>query len=291
MDNNFRQIESIIPLPPSHMVGDGFRVHNFFPRYGEKRMSPFFLLDYNPEYYFPPSEKPRGVGAHPHRGIETVTIAYKGKIAHHDSTGNGGVIGEGDVQWMTAGSGLLHNEYHEKEFSRKGGNMQMVQLWVNLRKKDKMTAPAYQAIENHKLGKYVLDKGKGQVEVISGSFKGVSGPAKSFVPIDLFNISLVKDSFIDFSLPENHNTGLLVIQGEIRVNNEISAAESSFVLFKNLDELIQIEASHNCKVLVMSGEPIDEPLVSRGPFLMNTMEEIKQAWEDFYNGKFGFLED
>lgn len=289
--NKFRKIETVLALPPSHMVGDGFKVHNFFPRYGDKRMSPFFLLDYNPEYYFPPSDKPRGVGAHPHRGIETVTIAYQGKIAHHDSKGNGGVIGEGDVQWMTAGSGLLHNEYHEKEFSLKGGNMQMVQLWVNLRKKDKMTSPAYQSIENRHLGKYILEDEKGQVEVISGSFKGVAGPAKSFIPIDLFNISLNKGSLIDFSLPEHHNTGLLVIKGEIRINDNTDVEESSFVLFENLNESIQLEASDNCKVLLMSGEPIDEPLVSRGPFLMNTIEEIKEAYEDYYNGLFGYLED
>jgi quercetin 2,3-dioxygenase len=290
MKSNIKSIERIIPPPTVHMVGDGFLVHNFFPRYGESRMSPFFLLDYNSEYYFPPREKPRGVGAHPHRGLETVTIAYQGKIAHHDSVGNAGVIAEGDVQWMTAGSGILHNEFHEQEFSRKGGNLQMVQLWVNLRKQDKMTAPGYQGIENHQLGRYEFEKNMGLAEIISGSFYGVNGPARSFSPVDLFNISLIKGAGIDFPLPEHHNTGILIIKGNVRVNDN-SVPADSFILFNNSGERIILEAEDNCKLLVMSGEPIHEPIEAHGPFLMNTREEIRQAFDDYYNGVFGVLED
>ena len=291
MKNNLKLIETIISPPAVHMVGDGFRVHNFFPRYGNKKISPFFLLDYNSEYYFPPREKPRGVGAHPHRGLETVTIAYQGKIAHHDSVGNAGVIGEGDVQWMTAGSGILHNEFHEQEFSRQGGLLQMVQLWVNLKAKDKMAPPTYQGIENQQLGKYSFDGDMGEADIISGSFKGVNGPARSFTPIDLFNLTLMKDAVTDFTLPEDHNTGILVIKGDVKINDLNNVPVNSFVLFRNTGELIKIEALNNCKILVMSGEPIDETIASQGPFLMNTMEEIQEAYNDYYAGKFGHLED
>jgi len=288
---NLRQIETVIPPPSPHMVGDGFRVHNFFPRFGEKRMSPFFLLDYNAEYYFPPREKPRGIGAHPHRGLETVTLAFQGKIAHRDSAGNGGVIAEGDAQWMTAGSGILHNEFHEQEFSRKGGNMQMVQLWVNLRKQDKMAPPAYQGIVNQQMGKYIFDKDMGKADILSGTFKGVKGPAKSFIPVELYTISLTKDSVIDFTLPEDFNSGIIVIDGTIKINDATPAPVNSFVLFKNSGTIIKVEAQDNCRFLVMSGDPIDEPLASGGPFLMNTREEIQEAYNDYYNGKFGYLED
>ncbi len=286
-----KTIEAIIPPPPVHMVGDGFRVHNFFPRFGEKRMSPFFLLDYNSEFYFQPREKPRGIGAHPHRGLETVTIAYQGKIAHHDSTGNAGVIAEGDVQWMTAGSGILHNEFHEQDFSRKGGNLQMVQLWVNLRADDKMSPPGYQGIENDKLGKYGMENNMGKADIISGIFKGVQGPARSFTPIDIFNLTLKKDAVIDFSLPERHNTGILLISGEVKVNDRNIVPANSYILFNNEGDRIIIEGLNNCKLLVMSGAPINEPIASRGPFLMNTREEIQKAYEDYNNGNFGYLED
>ena len=195
MDNNYKSIRAIIPPPAFHMVGDGFRVHNFFPshpRIGMMGMSPFFLMDYGSKWIVPPSETPRGVGVHPHRGFETVTIAYHGRVAHHDSTGNSGVIGEGDVQWMTAGAGVLHKEYHEKEFSKKGGVMQMVQLWVNLPAKYKMTPAKYQAIENSMMGRFVLQDKTSRVEVIAGEYKGTKGPATTFSPVNLFNAKLNK---------------------------------------------------------------------------------------------------
>jgi quercetin 2,3-dioxygenase len=286
-----KQIEAVMSPPAPHMVGDGFRVHNFFPgNLDMKRMSPFFLMDYNAKVEFPPTDKPRGVGVHPHRGFETVTIAYHGKVAHHDSTGNSGVIGEGDVQWMTAASGILHKEYHEKEFSKKGGAFQMVQLWVNLPAKYKMTAPKYQALAAAQMGKYELPDSGGHVDIIAGEFKGVKGTASTFSPIHAYNLYLNKNGKIDFALPENYNTGLLVVEGEVIVNEQKVKADH-FVLFKNLGTDISLEASSDAKVLVLSGEPINEPIVAYGPFLMNTKEEIVQAYDDVNSGKFGYLED
>jgi len=294
MDIRFKTIEAILSPPPPHMVGDGFRVHNFFPsgyRMHLNRMSPFFLMDYNAKVEFPPKETPRGVGVHPHRGFETVTIAYRGKVAHHDSSGNSGIIAEGDVQWMTAGSGVLHKEYHEKEFSRKGGMFQMVQLWVNLPAKHKMTPPKYQAIMNSMMGKYRLPDGKGVVDVIAGEYKGVRGPASTFTPINLFNARLNAGAKADFTLKENYNTGILIVEGKIKVNNTLTAPADHFVLFNNDGETILLEAHEYSIALILNGEPINEPLVPYGPFLMNTREEIVEAFNDLNSGKFGSLED
>lgn len=294
MMNNTKQIEAILAPPGTHMVGDGFKVHNFFPSYnliGEKGMSPFFLLDYNSRWIISPSERPRGVGVHPHRGFETVTIAYHGKVAHHDSAGNSGVIGEGDVQWMTAGSGILHKEYHEKEFSKKGGVFQMVQLWVNLPKKHKMTTPKYQAIENKDMTRVLLDDGKSFVELVAGKYKGEKGPANTFSPANMFNARLQKGIVADFSFNKEYNTGILIIEGEVRINDSKIAPADHFVLFKHDGEDFKVEAVKESVVLVLSGEPIDEPIASYGPFVMNTEEEIKEAYDDYYNGKFGYLQD
>ena len=287
-----KSIQQILPPPAPHMVGDGFRVHNFFPtgyNIGKNRMSPFFMMDYNSKIDFSPRENPRGVGVHPHRGFETVTIAYHGKVAHHDSTGNSGVISEGDVQWMTAASGILHKEYHEEEFSKKGGPFQMIQLWVNLPAKDKMSKPKYQAITNDQLGKYQLDNG-GVVEVIAGEFKGVKGAASTFTPIEMYNAKIKKGAAVTFDLPENFNTGILVVEGAVKVNGEKAPADN-FILFKNEGETISIEAEEDSILFVISGKPINEPVAAYGPFLMNTNEELEQALEDFNKGKFGYLED
>lgn len=294
MEKSFKNITTVFDPPPFHMVGDGFRVHNFFPsqaQIGLQGMSPFFLMDYGAKWMVPASEKQKGVGVHPHRGIETVTIAYHGKVAHHDSGGNSGIIGEGDVQWMTAGGGVLHKEYHEKEFSKKGGLFQMVQLWVNLPAKFKMTPARYQAIENPMMGKFVSEDQKCRVDVIAGDYKGIKGPALMFSPVNLFNARLKPGAKTDFSFPESYNSGILVVEGEVIVNHSGKAAENQFIYFGHSGELIDVEAAKDSILLVMSGEPLNEPIVPHGPFVMNTKEEIQMAYEDYYNGKFGYLED
>lgn len=294
MEKQLKDIKAIIPPPAFHMVGDGFRVHNFFPSLsgiGLYGMSPFFLLDYGSKWIIPPSEIPKGVGVHPHRGFETVTIAYHGKVAHNDSAGHSGVIEEGDVQWMTAGSGVLHKEYHEKEFSRKGGLFQMVQLWVNLPAKAKMTPARYQTIVNSKMTKVFLDDGKSCLELISGEYNGQKGPASTFSPVNLFNAKLFKGAGAGFVFSKKSNTGMLVIEGEIKINDQSTASENHFILFGHNGEDIRIEAVQDSIVLVLNGDPLDEPIASHGPFVMNTEAEIKKAYEDYYNGKFGYLED
>ena len=294
MEKRYKNIKAIIAPPPYHMVGDGFRVHNFFPslpEIGMTGMSPFFLMDYGSKWEVPPSDKPRGVGVHPHRGFETVTIAYHGKVAHHDSSGNSGVIGEGDVQWMTAGTGVLHKEYYEKEFNKKGGILQMAQLWVNLPAKDKMTPAKYQSIVNEDMGRFYLDEKKSFIEVISGEYLGTRGPASTFSPVNLFNAKLQSGSKAEFSFGENSNTGMVVIEGEVKVNNLKIAPEDHFIMFGHDGEDIALEAVKDSIILILNGEPINEPISSYGPFVMNTKAEINQAYEDFYSGKFGNLED
>ncbi len=289
---NTKQIQWVLNPPVAHMVGNGFRVHNFFPtgyKLKQNRTSPFFLLDYNSKIYFPPSKIARGVDVHPHRGFETVTIAYSGRIAHHDSYGNSGVIGEGDVQWMTAGSGILHKEYHEEEFTKSGGMFQMVQLWVNLPAKHKMTQPKYQAITHEQMGKYLLPADMGVVEVIAGEYRKVKGPASTFTPIEMYNVRAKKGAVISLSFPENYNTGILIIEGSVKINNKEIVPQNNFVLFENEGEDIFLHPQEDVILLVMSGEPINEPVVAQGPFVMNTKEEILQAYNDVNSGKFGNL--
>jgi len=289
---SIKAIEAVYPPGPAHFVGDGFRVHNFIPsRHGldMQRMTPFIMMDYGAKFHFPPSDAPRGVGVHPHRGFETVTIAYKGRVAHHDSAGGGGIIGEGDVQWMTAASGVLHKEYHEESFSQTGGDFQMVQLWVNLPSKDKMSAPKYQAIENTSIPKVLVDNG--YVEVIAGTFNGLDGIASTFTPIHLFNAHLQAGGKTVFSFPANYTTCLIVVEGEIKVNDSDEwVNQDHFVLFENEGENFQIEANEKSIVLILSGEPIHEPIAAHGPFVMNTRQEIMQAFHDFEAGKFGVLD-
>lgn len=254
------------------------------------RMSPFFLMDYGAKVEFPPSDEPRGVGVHPHRGFETVTIAFQGSVAHHDSAGNSGVIGEGDVQWMTAGSGVLHKEYHDKEYSKKGGPFQMVQLWVNLPAKDKMTAPQYQGIKQAEMGHVALANG-GTVDVIAGELNGVKGPAHTFTPIQMYKGNMNAGEELSFDLPASFNTGLLVVEGELTIHGESIVPTDHFALFLNDGETISISTQSGAKFLLLSGEPIMENLVPYGPFLMNTKEEIMQAYADLHAGKFGQLEE
>lgn len=289
-----KSVEFIASPREPHFVGDGFRVHNFIPsgfRLDMHRMNPFIMLDYNSPYNFPPSDKPKGVGVHPHKGFETVTIAYKGKVAHHDSSGGGGVIGEGDVQWMTAASGVLHKEYHEEEWSKKGGEFQMVQLWVNLPAKDKKSNPKYQAIKNQDIPRYNLSNNAGVIEVIAGEYQDTIGSASTFTPVHLFNAKLKKDGKANFSFPSHYNTALLVLEGNIIVNGEEKITTNHFALMANDGENFEIEATDDALVLVLSGEPINEPIAAQGPFVMNTREELIQAFNDFNLGKFGYLED
>lgn len=289
-----KNIEVVVPPKEPHFVGDGFRVHNFIPsayRLDMQRMDPFIMLDYNAKFYFPPSDKPRGVGVHPHRGFETVTIAYSGKVAHHDSSGGGGVIGEGDVQWMTAASGVLHKEYHEENFSKAGGDFQMVQLWVNLPAKDKMSSPKYQGITNDQIAKFKLPDNGGTVEVIAGKYQDIDGAADTFSQVNLLNARMNKGAKADFEFPAHYNTALLVVEGEVKVNQAEEVPTDHFVLFENKGEHFVVEASEDAVVLVLSGEPLNEPIAAHGPFVMNTQQEIIQAIDDFNNGKFGRLED
>lgn len=286
-----KKIQQVIPPQPTHFVGDGFKVHNFIPgipQLSMHRMNPFIMMDYNSPHYFSPTNKPRGVDVHPHRGFETVTIAYKGKVAHHDSTGNSGIIGEGDVQWMTAASGILHKEYHEENFSKAGGEFQMVQLWVNLPAKAKMSPPKYQAIDNNTIPKVELSNNGGTVEVIAGEYNQQKGAAFTFSPVNLFNTKLNQQGKAMFTFPAQYNTALLVIEGNVSVNNT-NVPTNHFVLFENAGEEFVVEAPEKAMVLVLSGEPIKEPIAAYGPFVMNTHEELVQAVEDFNNGKFGYL--
>jgi redox-sensitive bicupin YhaK (pirin superfamily) len=287
-----KQVEMVLAPKQPHFVGDGFRVHNFIPSgYGltMERMDPFIMLDYASRYHFPPTGKPKGVGVHPHRGFETVTIAYKGSVAHHDSAGGGGEIKEGDVQWMTAASGVLHKEYHAESFCATGGDFQMVQLWVNLPAKDKMSTPKYQAIENTQIPKIKVDGGI--VEVIAGAYQEHQGAASTFTPVNMLNAKLASGGSAEFSFPSNHNTCILVIEGEVILNNTEDVPLDHLALFKNEGESFTIKASQDSIVLILSGEPINEPIAAHGPFVMNTREQIMEAFQDYELGKFGELAD
>lgn len=291
-NSKYRGIEGVLSPTNTHMVGNGFKVMNFFPngKGFEERMSPFFLLDFNAEVNFPPSEISRGVGVHPHRGIETITFAYKGSVAHHDSAGNSGVINPGDVQWMTAGGGVLHKEYHEKSWDQKGGAFELVQLWINLPKKHKMTPAKYQSILHAKKPKVELANNMGVVHVVAGDYNGMKGIADTFSPVHIYDIHLNPGGKVDFTLPANFNSGILVVDGEIMIN-EARVPENHYVQLRNEAGEIHIQANKKTIMLVLSGEPLNEPYVSYGPFVMNTEEEIRQAIDDYNAGKFGFLQD
>lgn len=289
-----RKIEQVFGGAPFHMVGDGFRVSNYFPSATDfnKRMSPFFLLDYHPPFQYPATDNERrGVGPHPHRGFETVTIAYQGAVSHHDSAGNSGIIYPGDVQWMTAGGGILHNEYHEKTFASAGGVMQMMQIWVNLPKKHKLTAPKYQGITSDQIASVALPKNGGTVRVISGSFQDAKGAASAFTPVHMLDVKLNAGAELRLPMPKPYNLAVLVLAGEILVNGETRAQERDNVLFKNDGDEILLNAVTDATVMVLGGEPIEEPLVHYGPFVMNTVDEINQAIYDYRAGKFGYLAD
>lgn len=287
-----RGVEGVLPPANTHMVGNGFKVMNFFPngRGFEERMSPFFLLDFNAEVNFPPSDLDRGVGVHPHRGIETITFAYKGSVEHHDSKGNHGIIHPGDIQWMTAGGGVLHKEYHEQTFNRSGGAFEMLQLWINLPKKHKRVPAKYQSIAHAKKPKVPLPKGQGTVHVVAGEYNGVKGVASAYSPIHMYDMHLNAGADFSFELPGHFNSGILVVDGAVKVNGT-AAPENHYVQLKNEAGSIRIQVERKALLLVLSGEPLNEPYVSYGPFVMNTEDEIRECIEDYKAGKFGFLAD
>jgi redox-sensitive bicupin YhaK (pirin superfamily) len=254
-------------------------------------MSPFFLLDYHRPEAYAPTARRRGVGTHPHRGFETVTIAYEGSVAHHDSAGNGGVIRPNEVQWMTAGSGILHNEYHEENFARAGGVMHMIQIWVNLPRKNKMATPTYQALEKARIPETALAGGQGTVRVISGAYEDTKGAARTFSPAHMLDLRLKPGAQVRLPTPKDYNTALLVLKGTVRANESRDVTEGNFILFRNDGDEVRVTASTDAIALFLSGAPIDEPLVHYGPFVMNSVDEINQAIDDFQQGKFGHLDD
>jgi quercetin 2,3-dioxygenase len=273
-----------------HVVGDGFHVRNLFPSNDlDHELSPFIMLDYAGPTFYPATDHPRGVGEHPHRGFETVTIVYQGMVAHWDSAGNSGVIGPGDVQWMTAASGIVHEELHEKEWAKQGGTLQAIQLWVNLPKASKMSAPGYQTIVKEQIPVVELENGAGSLRVIAGSVKGVKGPAKTFTPIELYDLRLRAGHRVPLQLHAGHNTGVLVLSGRVKVDESQLLSEADLAVFASTGEPVTITADEDATILVMAGEAIDEPVARYGPFVMNTKAELIQAVNDYNAGKMGHL--
>ncbi len=288
-----RSLAGIVPAPKPHWVGDGFFVHGYFSVVPDlaRRLSPFVLLDYHAPRVYPPTENMRrGVGPHPHRGFETVTIALEGSVAHHDSTGAGGVIGPGDVQWMTAGAGILHKEYHEARFARAGGIMHMLQLWVNIPAKAKMTAPTYQLLASDAMGLARLPDHGGIVRVLAGSYASASGPARTFTPMDILDVRLNAGGSVTLDRDPAWNIAILVMKGSVRIDGGREAKAGDFAVFANDGRATTFAAlAPETHCMVLAGEPIDEPIVQYGPFVMNTENEIRDAIADYNAGRFGEL--
>jgi redox-sensitive bicupin YhaK (pirin superfamily) len=283
-----KSILGIYSAPRQHWVGDGFPVRSLFGYDGLGRhLSPFLLLDHAAPTRFEPAAQPRGVGQHPHRGFETVTIVYQGEVEHRDSTGAGGLIGPGDVQWMTAGGGILHEEFHSHAFTRNGGTVEMAQLWVNLPAKDKMTAPRYQTLLNAQIPSVDLPGGAGRVRVIAGELDGQRGPALTFTPMDVWDVRIGQGSTARFEAKDGRTLALVVLRGTVLINGGDVAREGQLVHFDRAGSGVEIEANSDAVLLWLSGEPIDEPVVGYGPFVMNSEDEIRQAIDDFNSGRFG----
>lgn len=291
LENAIKKILGIYDAPRPHWVGDGFPVRSMFSYNSHgAHLSPFLLLDYAGPAQFEPTDQPRGVGQHPHRGFETVTIVYQGEVEHRDSTGAGGLIGPGDVQWMTAASGILHDEFHSHAFTRNGGTLEMVQLWVNLPAKDKMSQPGYQTLLNENIPTVELAGDAGQLRVIAGEFDGHHGPAQTFTPMNVWDIRLNQNGVARFDMTPGHTVALIVLRGTVLINDDEIARESQFVHFDRQGSSIEIEANNDAMLLLMSGEPINEPIVGHGPFVMNNKAQILEAFNDFNNGTFGQIE-
>jgi len=286
-----KKIIGIYTSPRAHWVGDGFPVRTLFS-YDTmgKQISPFLLLDHAGPAAFTPTEQRRGVGQHPHRGFETVTIVYNGEVEHRDSTGAGGTIGPGDVQWMTAAKGIIHEEFHSEAFARSGGALEMVQLWVNLPAKDKMSDAGYQTILDGDIPTLPLADNAGSLRLIAGEFDGVKGPARTFTPIDVWDLRLNAGRSVTLDLHAGRNTALVVLRGTVRVNETEVAREGQLALFERDGTQLRLESNDDAMVLLLSGEPIDEPIVGHGPFVMNTEQEIHQAFADYQSGQFGQMQ-
>ena len=273
-----------------HWVGNGFPVRSIFS-YNDlgKEISPFLLLDYAGPENFPPSEQRRGVGAHPHRGFETVTIVYSGEVEHRDSSGGGGIVRPGDVQWMTAASGLVHEEFHGSEYAKHGGPFEMIQLWVNLSAKDKKAAPGYQNIANAQIPRVDLPSGAGVVRVIAGDYQGTHGPAHTFSPMNVWDVRLTAGARVEFSVSAGWTTALFVLKGRVRLGSGEVAGAAELAVLDREEDTFAIEALEDSALLFLNGQPIEEPIVGQGPFVMNTAEEIGQAMDDYRNGRMGRL--
>ena len=277
--------------PRGHWVGDGFPVRSLFSydRMGASNISPFLLLDYAGPSEFPPAQRPRGVGQHPHRGFETVTVVYSGELEHRDTSGAGGLIGEGDVQWMTAGAGIVHEEFHSQQFTEQGGLLKMVQLWVNLPASAKDTPAAYQTLLNKDIPRVSLEDDGGTLRVIAGEYLEHKGPANTFTPINVWDLRLEPGARVNLPIPEGHTTLVAVLNGSVQINDTDVLREAELANLDREGQEIVLESNNDARLLVLSGEPIDEPVVGYGPFVMNTEGEIKKAMLDFQSGKFGAL--
>ena len=277
--------------PHGHWVGDGFPVRSLlsYSRMGAANVSPFLLLDYAGPAVFPPAPYKRGVGQHPHRGFETVTLVYQGELEHRDTSGGGGIIGEGDVQWMTAGAGIVHEEFHSPRFTAQGGGLEMVQLWVNLPARDKGTAPRYQTLSREAIPSVQLSAGAGTLRVVAGQYDGVEGPAQTFTPINLWDMHLKPGATLALTVPEGHNTLVIVLKGTLQLNESDVLRDAELARLDPAGRDLRLETNNDTHLLIMTGEPINEPVVGHGPFVMNTQDEIQQAISDFQEGKFGML--
>jgi len=282
-----KQLHRITRTDDTHWVGDGFPVRTLFSyNTPDAEVSPFLMLDYAGPADFPAASTPRGVGMHPHRGFETVTLLYQGEVEHHDTAGHGGLIGPGDVQWMTAAKGLLHEEMHSAAFTRRGGTFEAIQLWVNLPAKYKMIEPHYQSITSDRIPVVKLDDEGSVVRVIAGYYQGLKGPANTYTPINLWELRLLAGQTVELDFPENYTTLLFALKGSVKINNSATINDAELAFFERLGKTITLTALKEATLLIMNGEPIDEPIAGYGPFVMNTQEEIRQAIEDFDVGRF-----
>jgi len=285
-----KTIKTIIKTAPSHWVGNGFPVKTLFSYHqNAAQFSPFLLLDYAGPMNFPGDGVKRGVGEHPHRGFETVTLVYQGGVAHRDSAGNGGVIGPGEVQWMTAGSGLMHEEFHSPQFGSQGGDLQMVQLWVNLPRDLKMTAPKYQSITRDDIPELELANNAGKLRLIAGQYADAVGPAQTHTPVSVYDLRLNAGGEVSLDIPVGWTSVVLVLNGAVTVNGDSLVTEAQLALLSRENSGVTLAAQEKSTVLVLAGEPIHDPIVGHGPFVMNSKQEIMQAFDDLRTGRFGRL--